>query len=150
MVIRFFSKSATHGEFSNFAPFAIELDGEVWPTSEHYYQAQKFVDPDLQARVRSAAKPIVAKSLANTHRDKIRGDWDTVKDDVMERVVRQKFQSYPQLRDLLLATGDEEIVEAAAHDGYWGEGPDGKGLNKLGMILMRIRDELRSTASESR
>ena len=50
MTIHFFSKSETHREFSNFAPFAIDLDGERWPTTEHYYQAQKFTDPELQAR----------------------------------------------------------------------------------------------------
>ena len=44
MTIRFFSKSETHREFSNFAPFPIDLDGKRWPTVEHYYQAQKFAD----------------------------------------------------------------------------------------------------------
>ena len=48
MVIRFFSQSETHREFSNFAPFGIDLDGSWWPTVENYYQAQKFTDPDLR------------------------------------------------------------------------------------------------------
>ena len=49
MVIRFFSESETHREFSNFAPFGIDLDGAWWPTVENYYQAQKFTDPGVAA-----------------------------------------------------------------------------------------------------
>jgi ribA/ribD-fused uncharacterized protein len=110
MTIRFFSKSDTHREFSNFAAFPIELDGERWPTTEHCYQAQKFTEPELQARIRTAPKPIAAKKIAETHRNKIRPDWDAVKDDVMYRVVRRKFETHAELRELLRATGNEDIV----------------------------------------
>jgi ribA/ribD-fused uncharacterized protein len=147
MAIRFFSKSDTYREFSNFGPFPIELDGQLWPTTEHYYQAQKFTDrPDLQARIRAAAKPIIAKKLAEKHRNKIRPDWDSVKDEVMYRAVRRKFESHSELRDLLRATGNENIVEAAPTDYYWGVGSDGTGQNKLGRIIERIRAELGVTA----
>jgi ribA/ribD-fused uncharacterized protein len=143
MVIRFFSKSETHREFSNFAPFAIDLDGKRWPTTEHYYQAQKFTDPELQSRIRLAAKPIVAKKLADKHRNRIRPDWDAVKDDVMYRAVRRKFELHAELCELLLATGDEEIAESAPNDYYWGVGREGTGQNRLGRIIERIRAELR-------
>ena len=63
MTIRFFSQSETHREFSNFAPFWIDLDGARWPTSEHYYQAQKFADLELRKTIRKAAKPIIAKKF---------------------------------------------------------------------------------------
>ena len=62
MVIRFFSQSETHREFSNFAPFGIDLDGAWWPTVENYYQAQKFTDPDLRQSIRRAERPIIAKN----------------------------------------------------------------------------------------
>ena len=144
MTIQFFSQSDTHREFSNFAPFPVDLDGKWWPTTEHYYQALKFADPKLQAKVRKAPKPIAAKSLADTHRGEIRPDWDAVKDEVMYRAVRRKFELHAPLRELLLATGDEDIVEASPNDYYWGVGRDGTGQNKLGRIIERIRAELRS------
>jgi ribA/ribD-fused uncharacterized protein len=144
MVIRFFSQSETHREFSNFAPFPIDLDGRRWTTTEHYYQAQKFTERELQTKIRKAEKPVIAKNLADTHRDRIRPDWDAVKDDVMYRAVRRKFELHPTLQQLLLATGDEPIVEAAPNDYYWGEGPDGTGQNKLGKIIERVRAELRN------
>jgi ribA/ribD-fused uncharacterized protein len=144
MTIHFFSKSETHRELSNFAPFGIDLDGKRWPTTEHYYQAQKFADAELQRRIRQAPKPIIAKSIADQHRDRIRPDWDAVKDEVMYRAVRRKLELHAELRALLLATGEEELVESAPNDTYWGVNRDGVGLNKLGKIIARIRAELRS------
>ncbi len=143
MAIRFFSKSATHSEFSNFAPFGIELDGAHWPSVEHYYQAQKFTDPALRKLIRKAAKPPIAKSLADKNKAAIRPDWDQLKDEVMYRAVRRKFEMHPELKAMLLATGDEELIEAAPTDTYWGVGRDGIGQNKLGNIVARIRGELR-------
>ena len=61
----------------------------------------------------------------------------------MERAVRRKFELRAELRLLLLSTGDEELQEAAPTDYYWGIGRDGNGQNKLGLILMRLRAELR-------
>jgi ribA/ribD-fused uncharacterized protein len=146
MVIRFFSQSETHREFSNFAPFGIDLDGAWWPTVENYYQAQKFTDPALRRSIGQAEEPIIAKTLADANKAAIRPDWDAAKDAVMYRAVRRKFDLHPELKAMLLATGDEDIAEANPADGYWGIGGDGTGLNKLGKIMIRIRAELRAAA----
>jgi ribA/ribD-fused uncharacterized protein len=142
MTIRFYSKSETHREFSNFAPFPVALDGVTWPSTEHYYQAQKFADAELREQIRKAAQPIIAKSLADKYKDRIRADWDAVKDEVMYRAVKTKFESHRKLRDMLLATGNEDIAECAPTDYYWGVGKDGTGQNRLGQILERVRAEL--------
>ena len=143
MTINFFSKSETHREFSNFAPFPIDLDGESWPSAEHYYQAQKFTDPALQEKIRTAKKPVIAKKLAQKYGSRARADWADAKDSVMERVVRAKFEQHASLHELLLSTSDEDLAEAAPNDYYWGVGADGTGQNRLGLLLMRIRPELR-------
>jgi ribA/ribD-fused uncharacterized protein len=147
MVIRFFSQSATHREFSNFAPFGIDLDGAWWPTVENYYQAQKFTDPALRRSIRQAEKPVIAKTLADQNKAAMRPDWDSIKDEVMYRAVSRKFELHPELKAMLLATRDEEIVEDNPADNYWGVGRDGTGLNKLGKIIARIREELRAAAN---
>ena len=144
MAICFFSQSETHREFSNFAPFGIDLDHARWPTVEHYYQAQKFADPQLRKTIRKAEKPVIAKSLADKNKAAIRPDWDAVKDEVMYRAVKRKFELHSELRELLLATGAEEIVESAPNDYYWGVGREGTGQNRLGKIIERIRAELRA------
>lgn len=149
MAVRFSSQSDSYREFSNFSAFPVDCDGLHWPTTEHYYQAQKFDDPDLRAMIRNASQPLAAKTIADKHRARMRPDWDTVKDEVMYRAVRRKFELHALLRALLLSTGDEAIVEAAPHDSYWGSGPDGSGQNRLGRIMERIRAELRAEAAAS-
>jgi len=144
MAIRFFSQSETHRDFSNFALYPIDLDGKRWPSTEHYYQAQKFADPQLQKEIRRTESPGRVKRLANKHRAAIRPDWDAIKDEVMYRAVRRKFELHPELAKMLLATGDEELIEAAPTDTYWGVGRAGTGQNKLGKIIARIRGELRA------
>jgi len=73
----------------------------------------------------------------------LRRDWEEIKDDIMLAAVDRKFRTHAVPRDLLLGTGTQEIVENAPMDAYWGCGPDGQGLNKLGKILMLVRNRLR-------
>jgi len=61
----------------------------------------------------------------------------------MVEAVRAKFMQHRQLRNLLLATGDAELVEHTNKDHFWADGGDGTGQNQLGKILMEIRKELR-------
>lgn len=55
--------------------------------------------------------------------------------------LRAKF-SRPDLRERLLATAPAMLIEAAPRDYHWGCGARGTGKNRLGMLLMRVRDEL--------
>jgi N-glycosidase YbiA len=49
----------------------------------------------------------------------------------------------------LLATGDDLLVENAPGDYYWGCGKDGSGKNRLGTILMEVREILRRETGHS-
>ncbi len=147
MPIYFYStREEPYGCFSNFSRHGFELDGLYWPTSEHYFQAQKFAGtPHLEA-VRRAPTPKMAAEIGRDRSRPLRSDWEEVKDDVMRRAVRRKFEVHAGLRVLLLDTGDEPIVENAPRDYYWGCGADGSGKNMLGTILMEVRDSLRVAA----
>jgi N-glycosidase YbiA len=142
MTIYFYAQTDSYAAFSNFAPYGVALQDLWWPTVEHFFQAQKFDDPDYRERIRRVARPKQAKALGMTRAVPIRSDWDSVKDGIMYLAVRTKFDTHPIPRALLLATGTEDIVENAPMDAYWGCGPDGQGLNKLGRILMRVRDDI--------
>lgn len=147
MTIYFYTtREEPYGCFSNFSPHGFELEGYWWQTSEHYFQAQKFVetDPKWFDKIREVRTP---KDAANMGRDRthpLRRDWEQVKDEIMRRAVSCKFSTRSELREILLATGDEAIVENAPDDYYWGCGKDGSGQNKLGQILMAVRESLRS------
>ncbi len=143
MTIYFYKvNEVPYGCFSNFSPHGFELDGAWWPTSEHYFQAQKFVGTPLYKRILAARGPLRAAELGREKKYPIRADWDEVKDEVMKRAVRAKFQTHPDIRAILLTTGSELIVEKTTRDYYWGCGSEGTGMNRLGLTLMDIRREL--------
>jgi N-glycosidase YbiA len=145
MSIRFYSTKDAYGEFSNFASFPFDLEGMRWTTTEHYFQAQKFHDPEYRERIRLVTSPMVAARLGRSRSVPIRDDWETVKDDVMRKAIRAKFDSHPELKRLLLATGNEELVEQTTQDHYWGCGTSGTGRNMLGILLMELRQELNTS-----
>ncbi|MFT3995769.1 MAG: NADAR family protein [Asticcacaulis sp.] len=144
MTIWFYAQTEAYAEFSNFSPHGIEMDGVWWPTVEHYFQAQKFVDSAYCARIAKASTPKMAKSLGQSRAFVIWPDWDARRDAVMAAAIRKKFGTHAALGKLLLSTEQEELAEASPNDFYWGVGGDGSGQNRLGQILMQVREELRN------
>jgi ribA/ribD-fused uncharacterized protein len=123
---------------SNFYyPAYVELDGVLYRTVEHAYQAAKTLDLDLRHKISNAP---TAKAKRLGQNVELRPDWETVKIDIMRDLLTQKF-SYHELREKLLATGTEELVEGNWwRDTFWGQCPLGNGQNWLGRLLMEIRD----------
>ena len=142
--IYFYAQTDEYSEFSNFAPYGVALEGKWWRTVEHYFQSMKFHDADYRERIRKSGKPKQAKALGMTREFPLRSDWEKIKDRIMLEAVRCKFETHEHPRNLLLSTKDAKIVENAPMDAYWGIGADGNGLNKLGKILMQVRQELRN------
>jgi len=141
--IYFFTKNDPYYELSNFSPFGFEEEGGYWPTVEHYFQAQKFEDTAYRERIRKAYSPKHAKSLGQSRALPLRSDWEDVKEHVMLYALRRKF-AHPRLKTLLLETGERMLIENSPFDSYWGCGPHGTGMNRLGHLLMVVREELRN------
>ena len=134
-----------YGVFSNFSAHPFTLEGQLWPTSEHYFQAQKFIGhPEHQDEIRLAATPMEAAEKGRERHRPLRPDWNAVRDDAMRRALTAKFAAHPELIELLLATGDETLIEKTTNDYYWGCGTEGTGKNRLGELLMELRNELRT------
>ena len=142
--IKFYSVNASYGEFSNFAPYVIKVKGKIWPSTSHFFQAQKYAGTSQETAIQNASTPTKAAEMGRSRKMRVRPNWDNVKDNVMQEAVRAKFTQHADLKALLLSTGDAKIIEHTENDAYWGDGGDGKGLNKLGKILMKVRDELRA------
>lgn len=144
--IEFYRVEDPYGFLSNFHQSPITLAGKRWPTSEHYFQAQKFAGSPREEEIRRAKTPGLSARLGRDRRHKLRPDWESVKESVMYDAVLAKFSQHDDLREALLATGEALLVEHTENDAIWGDGGDGRGSNKLGKILMRVRAKLRERA----
>ena len=112
---------------SNFSKHPVYLEGMIWPTSEHYYQSSKFNDEEIREFIRRSSSPMAAKRLAVENHDRQIIDWPNKKDEVMYQVLDAKFSQHPELRALLISTGQKRLVERPTKDDYWGEDEEGVG-----------------------
>ena len=142
--IKFYSVSDKYGEFSNFAEYSITIKKKRYPTTEHYFQSQKFADKKDQEQIRKANSPMLAASMGRDRKRKLRRDWDSARLNVMREALLAKFTQHDELRELLLSTGTAKIVEHTEKDPYWGDGGDGTGQNMLGQLLMATREILQN------
>lgn len=133
------SFSGSHRFLSNFWPSFVVLDEDTYPTVEHAYQAAKTEDKITRTYIRLATTPGYAKKLGRALI--LRPNWEEFKIPIMTDLVTQKFYKEP-LRSLLIQTSPGSLVEGNTWgDTFWGV-CRGKGSNHLGLILMKIRDEL--------
>ncbi len=132
--------------FSNFSSFAVEWMGRLWQTSEHAYQAAKFMHnhPEIAEEIFYARSAYESKKIAEKYREYVRSDWDAKKVKVMEEICRLKLEQHPYVKRKLLQTGDRPMVEDSPVDSFWGWGPDKKGRNELGKVWMKLREEIKS------
>ena len=91
---------------------------------------------------------MIAARKGRSRKRPLRPDWEQVKDDIMREAVLAKFQQHDDLREMLLSTGDADIVEKTTRDYYWGCGNKGTGKNMLGIILMEVRETLQQEDAE--
>jgi ribA/ribD-fused uncharacterized protein len=140
MSIEFSSKSNTHQELSNFYPAPFLLEGKIWPSVEHYFQAQKFpTDISLQERIRLASTPQSAKRLGRTKSEHFRTDWNEQRDYFMEKALEAKFAQNEGPQNVLKSTYPLHLIERNPYDSYWASGKQGTGQNRMGALLEKLR-----------
>ena len=135
---------------SNFYPCKIEHQGIKYPSVENFYVAMKVNDQqlingiyytpgDFREMIARITNPAEVKKLGS--KVKLRTGWNEKKLEVMNWAVRQKFKD-ETLSEMLLSTGDQELIEGNWwKDYFWGV-CNGKGENNLGKILMTVREEI--------
>lgn len=116
-VIRFYRVGDPYGLFSNFSSHKVFIDRR-WPTTEHYFQAQKFLDTSAHYTIAQVASPMKAAQLGRSSRWELRPGWDWIKDDVMRTAVGAKVAQHPTVCDALLSTGDAVLVGHSTNDRY--------------------------------
>lgn len=133
-------------EYEDFLPRAlisVEIDGEKWLSSEHYFHAQKVSDPELRGRMRMAGSVQDALELIPKERKRPSAAWASRCDSIMRSALLAKFVQHPVLQERLLATGDATLVTDSNCEWYWVERSNVE-FNTIGKMLMSIRNELRS------
>jgi ribA/ribD-fused uncharacterized protein len=158
--ILFDGADASKGEYRNFSndsEHPIEIEGQKYPTVEHYFQAMKakeFGDEEVYKKIISTKTPKAAKAAGKKVKNFVTEVWDAKREAIMETGVRAKFVQHPELRKELLETGDKIIGKADARNTFWGIGTGmssdkakhpskWRGQNKLGKMLMEIRESLK-------
>jgi N-glycosidase YbiA len=147
-IIKFYKVNEPYGFLSNFAPYPIYIDKEVWRTVEHYFQVSKFEDAALRLKIKEMDSPMMAASEGRSKINILREDWDEIKELVMHRALLCKFLQHPQLRKQIILTGSSRLVEHTPNDSYWADGGDGTGKNRLGVILMEVRSEMQKFSED--
>lgn len=146
--IRFYrANEKPYGAFSNLYRRAVEFEGDVYQTSEHAYQAGKARKEEVRQWLMAAPSPaLLAMAAHGLYVWDVHPDWSKTKFDRMKKILMCKFTQHEDLKELLLSTGNSRLVEVATVDNavnrLWGE-VNGKGQNKLGVLLMEVRDEIR-------
>lgn len=135
---------------SNFYACKVTYQGVEYPSAEHAYQAAKSEDQSYREKIRNCGSPATAKRLGGAVQ--LPPNWEEKKLNVMYTVLLSKF-SDPKLRQRLIDTGIVFIAEGNYwHDNFWGackcKKCAGKGKNNLGMILMKIRANIKHAGGE--
>jgi ribA/ribD-fused uncharacterized protein len=171
--ILFYEPKEPYYEFSNFYKTNIEYNGKIYPSSEHLYQAMKFMkDPnnkksmeysDIIRQQSTANKAFILAGqktgggykwrldlnpIIKKYQDvKIRDDWEQNKVKIMKDILMIKF-SDTKLKKLLLDTQNKIIIENSPRDDFWGIGKKKEGKNMLGKLLMEVRENLKESEKE--
>ncbi len=140
------------GWLGNMSPHPVEFEGKTYRTTEALFQALRFDDAVIVEAIQEQKSPMAAKMKAKKYRSRMvvepLSDTDL---DNMRLVLRLKIEQHPKLRNDLLATGDQEIVEDCTKRPrgsglFWGAALQNEkwvGENWLGWLWMELRDELR-------
>ena len=127
----------------NFSSFKVEYDGYLYSSNEEAYQALGFIEsaPEIADQIKKSHSAHEAQKIAYANRDKIRDDWDSIKLDVMKKLLKAKIEQNPYVLKKLLETKNYVIVEDSPKDNYWGWGENRDGENHLGRLWMELREE---------
>ncbi|KAJ6581455.1 hypothetical protein B0H19DRAFT_507129 [Mycena capillaripes] len=139
-----FGPNGPHASFDQFSDHSVTLNSVVYPTSQHLFQAFKFLGhrPDLAEQIRTTNTAELAFTIAHSNKASVRADWPSISISKMEEALFLKFSQHPHLQHELLSTDDSELYQDSMTDSFWGVGPDLLGRNELGRALERVRESL--------
>ncbi|MAZ29737.1 Swarming motility protein ybiA [bacterium] len=135
----FIETAVTH--LSPFSAHEVEIDGVTYKTAEHAYQALRAV-PEVRQSIIDARSPMDAWRAGQVPKQNNQLQPGVDKLELMEQIFRAKLAQHQDVREVLLATNDRELLKNHDTDTFWGTGADGTGENQMGKLWMKLRAEL--------
>jgi len=157
-IIGFFHEYDEYGCFSNWYHAEFDYAGIHFVNSEQfmmYHKVMMFHKYELADQIMNTNDPHTAKTIAGQKFPEFDAElWDKTCKAIVKRGVKAKFEQNPDIKKILLDTGNALLAECSPYDKKWGIGIDindpdhldtmkWKGKNLLGRILMEVREELR-------
>ncbi len=146
--IKFYKVNEPYGYLSNFAPYPIFINNELWNTVEHYFQASKFENEAVKLKIKNLDSPMEAAIEGRNRNNTLRTDWEDIKNNIMQNALLSKFLQHPMLKKELILTGNSTLIEHTQNDNYWADGGDGGGKNMLGILLMEVRNQIKQHSDD--
>jgi ribA/ribD-fused uncharacterized protein len=127
---------------SAFSAHAVTYKGVTYPTVEHAYHCQRYSDPKIKDEIRKALSAFKAWEASQKYKSQQFHDFDSKKEEIMEELCRAKLEQHNDIKEALLVSDDAVIIKDFP-DPFWGIGMDGVGQNKMGVMWMKLRSELK-------
>ena len=131
-------------DLSAFSAHEVSVGGIVFKTVEHGYHALRIKPGPERDSIMIQSSPMNAWREGQKYKNNpelLVEDYD--KYSIMERLCRAKLDQHNDVKEVLLATGDRELLKVYDSDYWWGTGADGSGENKMGKLWVKLRDELK-------
>ena len=128
-------------DLSPFSAHQVEIEGVVYKTAEHAYQALR-VKPEVRENIINARSPMEAWRLGQKCKEEGSLLPNLDKLVLMELIFRAKLSQHPDIAEILKVSGERELLKVYEADNYWGTGSDGSGKNHMGKLWMKLRSEL--------
>ena len=153
--IYYFNHSKEYKWLSNFnMANSFKYKSRIYPTLEHAIQSAKVDDDDYKdlftldtetyiGELPNLAKKTGTKTNIKKMKKKIISNWDEIKENIMEEIMKEYYFSNTELIEKLKKTGKNKLIyRGVGVDSYWGVSKENKGMNIHGTILMKLRDSI--------
>ena len=142
-MIEFYKEFGELGYLANYSNHGFTKNGIFYKTVEHYYQSEKFDDPEIKKRIINAPTPKEASNIGRDRSNIRKDNFKEIKNQVMFDGILEKFRQNRDITYKLIETRNKKIAEATIDEYYWGIGKDKSGKNVIGDILVKVRERIK-------
>lgn len=142
-MIEFYKEFGELGYLANYSNYGFTKNGVFYKTVEHYYQSEKFNNPEIKERIINAKTPKEASNIGRDRNNIRKPNFKNIKNEVMFEGILEKFRQNRDIAFKLIETRNKKIAEATIDEYYWGIGKDKSGKNIIGDILVKVREKIK-------